>query len=331
MIGSNNDPRADALRSQAAEWLVRVQSDAATEEDWLALEEWLSASSEHRDALHEAELIWREFDDSAGALVAASSKPSERATAVSRQRRVTRPSRWFYGAMAASLAVAFVALWAFHSAGPRPQTYVTAAGETRTLLLADGTRIHLNGASRLTVAVDRRRRHVALEDGEAAFDVFHDPDHAFVVAVADQRVTVLGTEFDILRSQGRVGIAVRRGTVRVQTIGGAAPAPAFELTRGEQSQHTEGAAGSSVTHEPPDDAFAWIDGYVTFQDRPLSEVASDLSRHFAAPIMVEGAAANLRFSGTLILDSEDTVVDRLKSFLPIKAVRRPGAIVLSLK
>lgn len=37
----------DARREEALAWLVRVQSDVATGEDWAALNAWLEASEEN--------------------------------------------------------------------------------------------------------------------------------------------------------------------------------------------------------------------------------------------------------------------------------------------
>ena len=45
------------MRDEAVAWLVRVQSDAATAEDWSALTDWLEGSDARLAAFEEAELI----------------------------------------------------------------------------------------------------------------------------------------------------------------------------------------------------------------------------------------------------------------------------------
>ena len=67
-----------------------------------------------------------------------------------------------------------------------------------TVLLADGTTVHLNAGSKLLYPVRfvGKRRIVTLE-GEAYFDVRKDEEHPFVVRTRFGEVTVLGTAFNI--------------------------------------------------------------------------------------------------------------------------------------
>lgn len=71
-------------------------------------------------------------------------------------------------------------------------------GEENTVLLADGTTVHLNAGSKLLYPVRfvGKRRIVTLE-GEAYFDVRKDEEHPFVVRTRFGEVTVLGTAFNI--------------------------------------------------------------------------------------------------------------------------------------
>ena len=74
---------------------------------------------------------------------------------------------------------------------------VTARGSKSEFTLPDGTRVWLNGDSRLSYpeTFDAGIRRVRL-DGEAFFQVRHDASHPFVVDMEVMQVEVLGTEFD---------------------------------------------------------------------------------------------------------------------------------------
>ena len=115
--------------------------------------------------------------------------------------------------LAASLAVGVftVANW------PAPaETYVTAPGQTRRIALADGTRVWLNAGSRLEVRLGRRDRRVQMADGEAVFDVTHDPARPFLIDIGDREVRVVGTEFNLRQRGDAFALTVRRGVVEVR-------------------------------------------------------------------------------------------------------------------
>ena len=75
---------------------------------------------------------------------------------------------------------------------------VIPRGGENTVILADGTTVHLNAGSKPTYPVRfaGKRRVVALE-GEAYFDVVKDETRPFIVQTHLGEVTVLGTAFNI--------------------------------------------------------------------------------------------------------------------------------------
>ncbi|MFC3070609.1 FecR family protein [Phenylobacterium soli] len=306
-----------AARERAVEWHVRLQSDAAEEADWQAFEAWLDESSEHAAAYAEVDALWSELDD-------APAQPAEIVTLKPRVAARRGPPRWAWpAAIAASLAIAAgVALNVGDFGGPAPVTYETAKGATREITLADGTHVRLNSGSKISVALGRHERRVEMADAEAAFDVTHDPSRPFIIAAGDRRIRVVGTEFDVLRHGGQVSVSVRRGVVEVRAAqADAAGPPIARLTRGQRLEHTEGAAGDRVGAVDPDKAFAWTQGRLVYEDARLEDVAADLNRYVAAPIVVAPEARNLRLSAVIDLDTEDAMVRRLAGFLPVSAVR----------
>ena len=209
-----------------------------------------------------------------------------------------------------------------------PKIYSTAKGERRIVTLADGSQIELNGGSRISALVGRYRREVDLAEGsEAAFIVVHDPSRPFLVHAGELTIRDLGTEFDVLRSRGELRVTVRSGQVDVGPAGGTA-GEAVALTPGRQLVHYAGAATSDVAQVNPDDAFGWRSGRLIYRDRPLAEVAEDLSRYYATPVRADGGAASLRFSGVLKIADEPADIDRLAALVPVSANTQDGVIVL---
>jgi transmembrane sensor len=214
---------------------------------------------------------------------------------------------------------------------PRTDVYTTRPGETRRIILEDGTRVHLEAASTIRVRFARRLRRVEVSDAEAVFDVAHDTARPFLIAVGDRQVRVVGTEFNLRHRDGRVALTVRRGVVEVRPADAPDAAPT-RVTVGQQLAHVEGQPLQTVTATEPDAAFAWTAGQLIYRDQPLSEVAADLTRRFATPVRAaDPQTAALRFTGVLVTDQEADVLRRLEAFAPIRAQRTGDAVVLRRK
>ena len=308
-----------ARRDRAVEWHVRLASDAADEADWLAFEAWLAEAPEHRAAYGEVETLWMDLDEA----------PSAPVNVVRLKAR--RPAPVWLGAIAASLVAAVALGITLRTMTPPTTVYETAKGERRTIALADGTHIQLNSGSHIAVTLGRKARRVEMADAEAVFDVAKDADRPFLITAGDRQIRVVGTEFNVLRHDGRLDVTVRRGVVEVRPA--AAPdGPAIaQLRKGQALSHREGAAPDTVSVAEQDAAFAWTTGQVVYRDRPLEEVATDLSRYVKTPIVVAPEARGLRLTAVIKVDDEPAMLRTLGQFLPVIAVREGGQIQLRLR
>lgn len=315
------------LDDQAVAWLVRVQSDAATAEDWTALTVWLEADTRHLEAFAAAEQLNAEITNHA-VEIATQLAPAASVLPFSRARSGP-PRRWLLaGSLAAAAALAVIAgPAAWRSYEGAPTTYRTGIGETRRITLADGSRIHLDAGSTMTVRLGWRERHVTLAVAQASFDVAKDARRPFTIDVGDQQVRVVGTEFNVRHTDGQVRVTVRRGVVEVSQPGQDATQVA-RLTPGLQLIHVEGADASTVRKVEPDAAFAWRHNRLIYEDEPVSQIAADLSRRYAIPVRVTSAAGGRRFSGVLELGDEAQVVRLLADYLSLTARRTEREFVL---
>ena len=308
---------------EAADWLTRLQRPEVDETDWLAFDAWLSepGAQEAYDAIQavDEEIFQR------GAAVRGELAEPRRAAA---KPAFTIDWRWLggRGAAAAAAAIAItVAPWG--ELLPQPDTlYTTAKGESRTLDLADGTRIDLNTDSHVSVRLEKDARRVTVHEGQALFDVAHDSARPFLITAGDETVRVLGTKFDVRRRDGQLSVTVLRGLVEVSTDGEDTP---VRLRPGQMLEHVEGASGVSVRSVAAEDQVGWRSGRLVYRDQPLARIVGDMNHYFDRPLRLEGEnTATLRFSGVLIVDSQDAMVRRLTSLMPISATPTDDAIVL---
>lgn len=297
---------ADAARA----WVIRVRDPDFA--DWDGFTAWLERDPAHAAAYDAA----ADADDWVEPLFAA--PPPLKMPEPGDRVAPARPSRrWFVigggGAIAASLALLVVGTG--DQAGD-PYSLATAPGERRTVELAAGTRIHLNGDSRLTL--DRARpRHAVIERGEALFEVAHDDDAPFTVDVAGARLVDLGTVFNVASGEGALRVAVSEGVVLYN--------PDAEAIRMEAGDGVEVRGGRVARRKfAPEAVGAWRRGTLVYADAPMRLVAGDLSRNLGVAVTVGPAIAERRFTGTLSVAGDAAqVLPRVAPALGV-AVRREG-------
>ncbi len=332
MTAGDNTLWTEETGDQAVAWLVRVQSDVAIAEDWSALTRWLEVSSINRAAFEHYESLSAEIEDQAEAILAGLAKPS--ADILPFPVKTVRPAKrnWNVGrsAIAAGIAgiAAFVGFGTWRASEGPLQVYRTAIGETRAIILADGSHIRMDAASTLSVRLGWFKRKVDMGDAEATFDVAKNPNRPFEIAVRDQKVRVVGTEFNIRNYDGVVNVTVRRGIVAVYQ-----PAlsnePIARLTPGWAMRHTVGSTHSVRGQVDPDQAFAWTQGRLVCDHQRLSDIVAYLNRRYADPIRVPRSAEDRLFTGVLALDDQEDVARRLAAYLSLSVHRSDRIIVLS--
>jgi transmembrane sensor len=108
----------------------------------------------------------------------------------------------------------------YHNSGPQSDyiTVVVPKGQTREVVLPDGSTVWLNAASTLKYPKKfGKKRTVYLLDGEGFFDVVHDEHVPFVVDASGIMTNVLGTSFVVksYKSLSTMSVSVVTGKVAV--------------------------------------------------------------------------------------------------------------------
>ncbi len=299
-------PSPSDLNDQAIAWVVRVNDPAFA--DWDGFAAWLGESPAHAEAYHALAAAEAEMVDMLAAAPSIPVIPEEPAQARPRWRP------WAGAAIAASL----VAVVAYRAQEPAtaPRIYETAPGMQRTIDLADGSRVILNGGTRLVVDGDDPRS-ATLERGEGLFAVRHDAAHPLRVAVGGATLTDIGTAFNIVREAKATRVAVAEGAVEWKREGGA-----VRLDAGQRLQAEDGAASVQVGTVAADSVGGWSRGQLSFDGARLADAAADLSRSLGAPISVAPAIAERPVRGVIRLDGgTDAVVPRFAGLMGLRASR----------
>jgi transmembrane sensor len=331
---SKTNSRSLALQTidDAITWHVRINAGDVGEATWTEFTVWLQADDANRIALDCIEDLDREVTR----LLPATSSMAAHAGSIAKSEiwkqvlQRFRPSRSVWAASAAALAASILLAVVFATSNNEQIEYVTHIGETKSVTLADGTRLDMNTATRIFVVNDGLGRHVLLEEGEAFFHVAKDSVHPFRVTVGDRDVSDVGTAFDLLRNEGVITVVVAEGKVAVSPRDDVKRVDELRLAQGDQLIRNEDNGATTVEHVEIARALAWRQGYLIYDKAPLSKVVSDLNRYFPSHISIENNdVASDRFSGALRVDNEDAVLHRLSQFLAVRAQHQAdGSIVL---
>ena len=204
------------------------------------------------------------------------------------------------------------------------RAFETARGQIRTVVLADGSTVRLNGSARIQVSQGLLGRSVSLEQGEAYFDVRHD-GRPFSVTTSAGEVGVLGTAFNVDRlASGRTEVSVYRGAVRF----GPRHRPALDLRPGDRATLEYGrlsrTTGASAGARPD-----WFDGWFDADDASLGQLIEEADRFSSRPIAIDAAAARIRVSGRFNVARSEDVLELIKAAYGVRISEQSDRILIS--
>ena len=308
------EPMPDPINSaeQAAmEWLARCHSGRWSAADRRAHAAWLAADPGHMDEWRRAQALWSEL----GGLrpyAAADLRAAHRVRAESWQWRAS-----FALAGLCALAIGLLPMLLPGSL-EGTQTHQTARGEQRRLILADGSSVDLNTATRVEVDYGLRCRCLRLLSGEAVFRTAHGDPRGFVVNVGNGGVRDIGTEFWIRQQTTQTAVAVLEGAVEVSPRPGAAYTP---LKTGDRLAFSGNGTLMDGPDAPLADLTAWMQGSIVFRDTPLPEVLAEFARYHSVNIEMDTQLRGYRLSGRFATTDLDGLLKLIQSAYPVSVQR----------
>ncbi|MEM9261984.1 MAG: FecR domain-containing protein [Pseudomonadota bacterium] len=309
----NKDGLPEEIRAQAYDWFMRVDTGELSASDKLEFDRWLKADFRHQHAYDRATTFWSAL----GTLTEneLGGEYLNEPTLVETPRPFVRGSMFGLGSpfriaafagVAASLALCSTVLvntFLFRENTEQvveveTLRYSTEIGKTEVFLLADGSEITLGAASDVEVRLEKDKRRIELKNGSAAFKVARDETRPFIVQADDFTARVLGTEFDVRKSDGVYRLSVLEGKVEasypIVTNGRQHGLRSREtLTGGQQiaASNADGLAGVSAFDAS---SFAlWRDDRLKYVGGKLGELIADANRYSTKPIRFDGDATSL--------------------------------------
>jgi transmembrane sensor len=318
-------PQDDENRT-AGHWFIANQAGPLTDEDAKAFMAWLQASPIHIKEYLDVARVSRHFKVAAGdpevplqSFLEQVRAEAGDVTALVPPTLRQLPSggsafgrRSKLAAVGALAAVAAVAVWWAHDGELLgiPKTYQTVHGGQRIQRLPDGSTLHLDSDSVVTVRYSGGERLVELTRGRALFRVMHEDSRRFRVAAGVAGAIAVGTRFQVSLSPGVATVTVAEGRVAVfpgepKWLGGAdIPTDVQRVDVGYQARIDD--RGVSVVRPVDlDQAVAWAEHRILFKQRPLGEVAAEFNRYGRIPVEIEDSALRA-LPVTGMLDASDT-------------------------
>ncbi|UTA46921.1 FecR domain-containing protein [Simiduia sp. 21SJ11W-1] len=303
------------IDQQASIWAER-QLDGLSEEQAHLLRQWLRASPAHRSAFAQARARCQQLAQVVEALqakAAGQSLPVRAAIALDAPQQPL----WRRAPLArvASLLVAGAALMMLLM---QPDLR-TGVGEQQTHLLADGSRLTLNSATRVNLVFTEQERRVELLSGELFVEVAKNPARPFIVATEQGDARAVGTAFGVRTYGDATSVLVTEGLVDVS----AAAAPAKRLAA--QQSIRVGEQLGLVTERSAEDvrkALSWREQRLYFANVALAEFVEEMNRHsYQRLVIADADLSAVRVGGAFAIGDTPGAVTMLEAGFPIKAVQ----------
>lgn len=207
----------------------------------------------------------------------------------------------------------------------------TKAGESRKITLRDGTSIFLNGNTHLryddaTYVADRK---VFLDSGEAFFQVKRDTSHPFQVETGPVSVEVLGTSFNIAKSEAskKVTVEVKTGRVRVANQ---AHKERHILTPGKGGCYSQSENQVELFDLNPSHVNLWTQGGMLLTNVGFAELKEIIYNRYAVVLTADGIDTE-KFNYSLMIpqvQSLDQVLRMICTIHQIKFRREKNEVTL---
>lgn len=188
-----------------------------------------------------------------------------------------------------------------NNAGVKPvfNTITTPKGGQYQVVLPDGTKAWLNAASYITfpTVFEGGKRDVEI-GGEVYFEVAKNKEKPFSVTCAGQKLTVLGTHFNVnaYAEEAAVKTTLLEGSVKISN-----GADNVILKPGQQSLITTGSENKIQVFSTVDldEVVAWKNGFFQFNRADIRTIMNQISRWYNVDVEISGKLPDGHYRGNI--------------------------------
>ena len=337
-------PDHKSIHTQASQWLAKLDAEQPSQRDLARFKQWVNADPAHRIAFEELVDFWDEMNILTQAVLPRELLHPDEATAqtasakTAEQTPASASGRRFFPSTRATFATGFVAIagivLAFMLQLGSVTVYSTGVGEQRTIQLADNSTVQLNTNSRLEVDYSDSVRRLNLTQGEAHFDVAHNPNRPFEVYAGSRLVRAIGTAFTVHVRKIDVEVIVTQGTVEIDRP--PQPELSANITLADNSQQpgnpmapaptVKASAGTMLTFDKNllndvqvmvasqlEQDLSWRHGMLIFKGEPLQSVVDEISRYTDLKIIIpERHAREMKVGGLFKVGDTESLFEALR-------------------
>ncbi|MEX2525665.1 MAG: FecR domain-containing protein [Gammaproteobacteria bacterium] len=336
-------PDRGSIEAEAREWLIRLDSEIPLGGDETeALHEWLNRSPAHRRELRRISTFW----DSANILTELAvplTSPRTGLRKVFSGGGVAAYTGYGIGTVAAALLI-FVSLSFMEWNVPGSETtdkgiYASTIGQIRSVVLQDGTTVHLNTDSLIEVDYSGGSRKIRLLRGESHFQVVSNSRKPFEVYAQGNLVRAVGTAFSVHLLENDVKVTVEEGKVELIMVGEKRPEGGdSNVSSSSQKvvaalEHGQSTTFGSLANDGTGDIvtlaeeqlhrqFSWREGVLSFSGEPLIEVVNMINRYtFRTIDIVDPELEALPIGGRFRVSELEEIFEVLQTNFGIRVSR----------
>lgn len=304
---------------EAAALFVARRAEGFTESEQQLFHDWLEIEANRRQ-FESADRAWQSFDDSEGDEIVA----AMRAHALAPRPRGR--ARWWPAAAAASMLLVIGLTW-YLMPSVTAFEHATAKSEVREIQLPDGSKVTLDGDSRLNGRFNDQGRHIELRRGRALFAVAPDGSRPFTVTASGHRVIAVGTRFDVDLLTDGLTVTLLEGRVNVESVDSSTTPIA--LVAGQRFVERGGIVEIRTLDEAAEAGASWREGFIRFDDQPLSEAVAIMNRYSHERIVISDPRVGaLRVSGQFRAGESQRFASTLAEVHGLRVLRRDNSIEL---
>ncbi|HYH14786.1 MAG TPA: FecR domain-containing protein [Flavisolibacter sp.] len=234
--------------------------------------------------------------------------------------------------IAAAVILALLGSWFFWRAYQQNNWIQVASENTiKEVLLPDNSKVWLSQNSSIRYQADMnqsKEREVELE-GEAFFEVTHNPSKPFIVQALETETKVLGTSFNVLARINTNDIQVSVVTGKVQFKNNKAEQNKLILEPGTQGIYTRATAALRKRETKNQNFLFWKNKALEFDNETVQNVLHDLEKNYGVHFIIQKSSiGSQRITTSYHQESIEQIIKELSILLDVNIKKSDTAYLV---